>query len=112
MKVILKARVRRVTGKTRHAIGKMAEGRPIPISPLPAPDWVGIARDQSGFFLLHFNDQGAYFNDTWHEALKGAKSQARFEFEISEGDWQVPTSTSTFDTRLQINKRGRSSILE
>jgi hypothetical protein len=93
MKLILKARVQTVTGKTRHAIGKVVEGVPLAVSPLPAPDWVGIATTNEGFFLLHFNSAGGCFNDTWHESIEKTKGQAEFEFEISEGDWQ-PTDES------------------
>lgn len=59
MKLILKAPVRHVTGKTKHAIAMLLEGRPVPLSPLPAPAWVGIATEHGGFYLLHFDINGA-----------------------------------------------------
>src|SRR5208283_4014626 len=88
MKMISKSQVRHVTGKTKHSIGTIVNGTPIPISPLPAPTWVGIAQGQGGFFLLHLDAQATCFNDTWHESLEAAKRQAQFEFEISDDDWQ------------------------
>jgi hypothetical protein len=88
MKIILKAKVKRVTGKTRHAIGTLLDGRPIPVAPLPAPAWVGIASGQEGFFLLHLDLHGTCFNETWHDTLEAAKKQAQFEFEIPHDGWQ------------------------
>jgi hypothetical protein len=88
MRLIVKAKVRRVTGNTKHAIGRLAEEMPVAASPLPPPQWVGISRDGGGFFLLHFNEAGKRFNDTWHESFQRAKAQALFEFDILESDWQ------------------------
>ena len=88
MKLILKAKVLKVTGKTKHAIGNVVDGAPIATSSLTPPAWIGIARQGDGFFLMHLNAGGACFADTWHESLERAKAQAEFEFEISEGEWQ------------------------
>jgi hypothetical protein len=32
--------------------------------------------------------------DTFHESLAGAKEQARFEFEIEDGDWEEASGAS------------------
>jgi hypothetical protein len=86
---MLKAEVRRVTGKTKHFLGTLVEGVPRPLGPLPPPDWVGISEVHEGYLLLHFNAAGSCITDTWHESLEAAKSQAQFEFEIASSDWQV-----------------------
>jgi hypothetical protein len=87
MNVILAARVSSVTGKTVHGLGTIADGKPEVTNVLPAPDWVGIAREKDGYFLLHFNSESECVADTWHESLEAAKRQAEFEFNISDSDW-------------------------
>lgn len=89
MKLVLKAEVRRVTGKTKHAIGTLVDGNPVPVAQLTQPAWVGISPEDNGYYLLHFDAEGLCLTDTWHESLERAKAQARFEFEIEERDWRV-----------------------
>jgi hypothetical protein len=88
MNMILRAEVKTATGKTRHTIGKLQEGVPVPMETLPVPHYVCIADEGSGFYLLHFNEEGQSFADTGHESLAAAKGQASFEFGISESDWK------------------------
>lgn len=89
MNLILRADVKKITGKTRHMLGDVVDGRPVAISPLPSPKWVGIARAENGFFLLYFDKDDVFITDSWHESMEGAKKQANFEFETAEDDWQV-----------------------
>jgi hypothetical protein len=89
MNLILRANVKRITGKTKHSLGTVIEGQPVSISPLLVPKWVGISQEPSGFFLHYFDKNDAFITDGWHESLDGAKKQANFEFEITENDWQV-----------------------
>jgi hypothetical protein len=88
MNLILRADVKKITGKTRHFLGTVIEGQPVPVSPFPVPKWVGISRESGGFFLLYFDKNDVFITDGWHESLEGAKKQANFEFEITENDWQ------------------------
>ncbi len=88
MSMILKAEVKTATGKTKHAIGTVRDGTPIPVQILPLPLYVCIAREEEGFYLLQFNAADESFADTWHDSLAGAKQQAHFEFEIVESDWK------------------------
>jgi hypothetical protein len=88
MNLILRAEVKAATGKTRHTIGELREGVPVPTKTLPVPHHVCIADEGSEFYLLHFNAAGESFADTRHDSLAAAKKQADFEFGISESDWK------------------------
>jgi hypothetical protein len=88
MTLIFRAEVTSSQGKTRHTRGELRDGVPVPIETLPVPHYVCIADEGSGFYLLHFNEEGQSFADTWHESLAEAKGQAKFEFGISESDWK------------------------
>jgi len=85
---ILRADVKQVTGRTKHSLGSIIEGVPVPIEAIPQPAWVEIESDPEGFFLLRFNQEGECLADTWHESLEAAKKQAQFEFCIVEKDWK------------------------
>jgi hypothetical protein len=90
MQMKLEAKVRRVTGKTVHRFGTIANGRVVPLQQMPVPASVQIAQLQSperGYYLLYFDSAGGYLTDTWHATLEDAKEQAKFEFEIEESDW-------------------------
>jgi hypothetical protein len=77
----LRATVRRVTGKTRHLLGAL---------PLPHPKIVELVLEEDGaIFLLRLDDEGQCISDTWHETVEAAKAQAKFEYEIEEGDWET-----------------------
>jgi hypothetical protein len=80
--VRLRAKVRRVTGNTRHLVAG-AEA-----SSLIA--WVELEPDDGGYFLLYLDASGQSLTDTWHETVEAAREQARFEFEIDDDDWFVP----------------------
>jgi len=70
-----------VTGKTRHLL----EGLP-----LPHPKIVELVVEEDGMiFLLRLDDEGQCIADTWHETVEAAKAQAKFEYEIEEGDWEI-----------------------
>jgi hypothetical protein len=87
--LILKAEVKVATGNCTHAIATIKDGMPVARRVLPVPRYVCIAGErEEGFFLLHFNEAGQSFADTWHESLTAAKRQAKFEFKIDESDWQ------------------------
>ena len=88
MVIIKKAKVRTQTGKARNWFGTIANGAVTPISPVPCPAWVGIAQDETGFYLLHFDSENNLLTDSWHSSLGDAKEQARFEFEIADLDWE------------------------
>jgi hypothetical protein len=58
------------------------------VAELPVPTWVRIEPDGDAFLLLHLDENGESFADTWHQTIEDAKAQAAFEFEIAEHDWQ------------------------
>jgi len=88
MNIILRAKVTSATGKTRHTIGKVRDGEPVPAETLLVPFYVCVAVEGNGFYLLHCDKEGQSFADTWHESVAAAKRQASFEFGISEPDWK------------------------
>ncbi len=50
------------------------------------------ARD-GNIYLFYFGANGTCLTDTWHQTVERAKSQAQFEFEIEEHDWNdVPSN--------------------
>lgn len=75
----LKARVRTITGTTRHHMNG------VEITP---PAWVEIEPSDDAFYLLYYGETGEALADTWHETLAKAKAQARHEFEIEDADWE------------------------
>ena len=83
----LRANVSGATGKTRHYIGVLNDGRPTPMSELPAPAWVEISAEDGAFSLFRLDDQGVCLSDTWHQTLEEAEQQAAFEFGVASGDW-------------------------
>lgn len=87
MKLILRADVKKVTGKTRHCLGTVVQGHPVPVSPLGPFKWVGVSCEPGGVFLVYFDKDDRPVTDGWHESLEAAQRQAKFEFDISESDW-------------------------
>jgi hypothetical protein len=83
----LRAEVKGTTGRTKHAIGTIVEGKPTPTSELPIPKWVEISEEGGAFYLLYFSAEGVCFADTWHQTLEAAKRQATFEFGITPDEW-------------------------
>jgi hypothetical protein len=72
------------TGKTRHLQG---------CEVLPAPWELRIVKylDDTGFYLFYCDDTGKEITDTYHDTLEGAMSQAEWEFEVKENEWEVVT---------------------
>lgn len=97
MPKLLRADVKQVTRRTKHSVGWIIEGVPVPIEPIPPPVWVEIESAEEGFFLLRFNSRGECIADTWHESLEAAKKQAQVEFCIVGNDWKevVPGKDTT-----------------
>ena len=85
----LRAKVKRVTGKTVHGLGTIVEGKPVMTERLLRPAWVEILEEDSIFYLLHFAPDSQCIADTWHATIDEAKQQAFFEFEICEEDWET-----------------------
>ena len=75
----LRARVRTVTGSTKHFV--------FPNKRIPPPDAIEIVEGDGGWYLFHLNAQGTVIADTHHRSLEEAKRQAAFEFALSEQDW-------------------------
>jgi hypothetical protein len=73
------------TGKTRHYHGAM---------PIPAPAELLIVRypDDSGFYLLHFDEKGNELTDTYHDTLEDAQTQADWEFHVKSDEWEIVNS--------------------
>jgi hypothetical protein len=84
----LRAKVRLVTGQTRHYIGGINnEGNLEPRGEFPPAHWVEIKQGNEGYYLLYFDEAGKCFTDGWYLTLEQAKAQTKFEFEIDENDW-------------------------
>jgi hypothetical protein len=76
------ARVRRVTGFTRHFMDGSFVDHFVTVRIVP--------REESDeVFLVRYDADGARLTDTWHACLEDAKSQASVEFEIVDADWSV-----------------------
>ncbi|HQU42429.1 MAG TPA: hypothetical protein PK867_06435 [Pirellulales bacterium] len=87
MTVRIKAFVGEATGRVRHAIGTIVDGKPIAVNGIPNPEWLEIAEEEEGFYLYRFSSEGICVADTWHRSLIEAKEQAHHEFGISPEDW-------------------------
>jgi hypothetical protein len=85
----LRARVRRATGATTHRWTRVRGDGSLETRTVDPPLAVEIENGESGFFLLHFNAAGECVADSWHATLEEAKEQAKFEYEIEEGDWET-----------------------
>jgi hypothetical protein len=83
----LKAPVNRVTGKTSHSVGTIIGGTPVAQESMPEAAWVVIEEMNGAYSLTRYSKLGEFAGDTWHETLEEAKRQARYEFEIQDGDW-------------------------
>jgi hypothetical protein len=84
----LTAKVKRVTGATKHYIGRIVDDAVVKESEIAAPVSVVITASDGAFLLLRMDAQGHCLADTWHETVEEAKRQAAFEFEIGEDDWR------------------------
>lgn len=81
----LRARVRRVTGATRHHLAHIEEAEVHRDEQLPPPAWLEIQSGDGAYYLLRFDERGECLADTWHQTLEQAKAQ--YEFEVGEEDW-------------------------
>jgi len=84
----LRARVRKVTGNTRHWIG-LPDAGGIELERLPNPVIVEVVGKGGGFYLFRLDSDNHCIADTWHETVELAKAQAAFEFAVEENDWSA-----------------------
>ena len=82
----LVADVKRITGKTHHR-----EVTPAGVREVPPVIRVRIEAADGAFYLFRFDASGEMVADTWHLTEAEAKSQAKWEYEINDLDWQVAT---------------------
>jgi hypothetical protein len=83
----LRAKVSGSIGKTRHSIGDLVDGTPMPVEIVRTPEWVEISEEDGAYYLFHLDAEGVCFADTWHQTLEEAKQQAAFEFGIEAKEW-------------------------
>jgi hypothetical protein len=68
------------TGKTIHlTAGEEAES--------PTSLKIISYKNVAGYYLLYFDDEEEEITDTFHESLKGAFEQAKWEFGVQEEEW-------------------------
>lgn len=48
-----------------------------------------VIGDGSGYFLQYRSTNTSHIGDTWHEDLEGAIEQAKLQFGIEPGEWEV-----------------------
>jgi hypothetical protein len=83
------AKVRHITGLTRHTISALApDGSHVPVVDLPPATQVIIEEDGYGYPVLLLDDGGMQVADEWSPTLEDAKAQALSEFGIVEADWR------------------------
>jgi hypothetical protein len=70
------------TGRTRHYLGNNL---------LSVPAKLQIARypEMGGFYLFYLDEHEKVMTDTFHDSIQSALEQAKWEFNISEADWQI-----------------------
>ena len=83
----LRAAVRRTLGTTGHYRGDLKDGIASAVR-LPDPITIEILEQDGAFFLFRLAGDGQCISDTWHQTLEEAKGQAKFEFDIADGDWK------------------------
>lgn len=82
----------RPTGKTRHSSATISdEGELVRGAELPAPHALVIAQlpPDEGFYLLYLDENGQEITDTYHDGLKQALDQAKWEFNVEPEEWDV-----------------------
>jgi hypothetical protein len=84
----LRAKVRTVTGATKHLQAVRIPGA-IDIVGLPDPIEVEVVEENGSVYLFRLDASGKCIADTWHETLEAAKAQAKFEYGIDEHDWRA-----------------------
>ena len=83
--VLRKIRLRpthRPTGNTRHYHSNVE---------LPPAAVLTIARyeNETGYYLLYFDDNDQEMTDTYHDTLDDALAQAEFEYGVRPDEWQL-----------------------
>jgi hypothetical protein len=70
------------TGETRHVISG---------TEMSAPATLRIVRFRTypGYYLLYLDETGRELTDTYHESLAGAVDQARWEYRVQPGQWEI-----------------------
>jgi hypothetical protein len=89
----LRADVVRRAGKTKHSVGFIEDGEPVPSTLMPLAHCVEIVEDEDGIYLYRYDMNGECVGDTWHMTLDEAKEQAEFEFSIGINDWREEPSS-------------------
>lgn len=60
---------------------------------LPSARMLVIQRTSEGYFLFRVGEAGSDAGDTLHRSIDDAREQARFEFGVSDEDWQELSAT-------------------
>jgi hypothetical protein len=70
------------TGFTKHYEGSEL---------LPSPSSLAIAKhsDDSGYYLLYYDETGTELTDTYHDSLEEALHQAILEFQVKPEEWSA-----------------------
>ena len=84
----LRADVRKDLGKVKHAWGTVVDGQPVEAERMPPAVWVEIEEVDGRFMMYRYGAGGEFAGDTWHESIEDAMEDAKYEYEIGEGDWQ------------------------
>ena len=68
------------TGKTKHYRGE---------AELPVPSELRIVQyaDDTGYYLLYYDSEGNEITDTYHEDIKAAVEQAKWEYSVKPEEW-------------------------
>ncbi|MFC1783582.1 hypothetical protein ACFL02_08355 [Planctomycetota bacterium] len=59
------------------------------VKEFPRPDYIEIVDQKNSFFAIRYTDDGDFCGDSWHQNLQQAKQQAKFEFELTEDEWET-----------------------
>lgn len=71
------------TGKTKHFDSSVELGKPSILK-------IVQYKDDAGFYLIYCDDRGEELTDTYHDSLKDAMDQAKWEFQIEPQEWEAP----------------------
>lgn len=77
--------------RVRHLVGIPASvgRRRSTESDLPMPSILTIEPGEAGSVFLHrLTENGVECGDTWHQSVRDAKDQARYEYGDSVSDWE------------------------
>ena len=84
------ARVVRVLQPDIHKVGRIVDGKVVPVADLPLPSRVIIELDggrQEPCMMFRYTDADVFCGDTWHETFDNALSQASYEYGLSESEF-------------------------